>query len=87
MAHQHKTPPNICVTNTAAKKITKSIWSLFVIIEKSDQIDLVSKILTNSYLDPCQIDLKVHSINVHPRSIIDDLAPALVIETVESSFY
>ena len=86
LARQLKIHVNICVTNTAAKKVTKSIWSLFVIIEKSDQIDLVSMIFTNSYLDPCQIDLKVHSIDVHPRSIIDDLAPALVIETVESSF-
>ena len=86
LARQLKIHVNICVTNTAAKKVTKSIWSLFVIIEKSDQINLVSMIFTNSYLDPCQIDLKVHSIDVHPRSIIDDLAPALVIETVESSF-
>ena len=56
-------------------------------IEKNYQIDLVSMILTNSYLDPSQIEKNVHLIDVYPTSIIDLLAPALFIETVESSFY
>ena len=44
-------------------------------------------ILTNSYLDPSQIEKNVHLIYFYPTSIINLLAPALVIETVKSSFY
>ena len=44
-------------------------------------------IFMNSYLDPSQIEKNVHLIDMYPTSIIDLLAPALVIETVESSFY
>ena len=44
-------------------------------------------ILTNSYLDPSQIEKKIHLIDVYPTSIIDLLSPALVIENVKSSFF